>query len=117
MPKASESGARPDRPDSPGVVEPEAAKADMKYRRLSELVGLTIKNDQGEELGELEDIVIDTHEGKVAYAVLSMRSGFLGSEQGTGRDSMVVVRDPSAVGHGPAERRQGDAPGDRVRRG
>jgi sporulation protein YlmC with PRC-barrel domain len=67
-----------ERPDSPGVAAPAAAKADIKYRRLSELVGLTIKNNQGEELGELEDIVIDTHEGKVAYAVLSMRSGFLG---------------------------------------
>lgn len=55
-----------------------AAKADIKYRRLSELVGLTIKNEQGEELGELEDIVLDVHQGKVAYAVLSMRSGFLG---------------------------------------
>jgi len=70
--------SRSDRPGSPGVAEPAAAKADIKYRRLSELVGLTIKNDQGEELGELEDIVIDTQEGKVAYAVLSMRSGFLG---------------------------------------
>lgn len=57
--------------------EPMAAKADMKYRKLSALVGMTIKNNQGDELGELEDIVIDTHEGKIAYAVLSMRSGFL----------------------------------------
>lgn len=69
---------RSDRPDSPGVAEPAAARAEFKYRRLSELVGLTIKNDQGEELGELEDVVIDVQEGKVAYAVLSMRSGFLG---------------------------------------
>jgi sporulation protein YlmC with PRC-barrel domain len=58
-----------------------AAKADLKYRRLSQLVGLTIKNEQGEELGELEDIVLDTHEGKVAYAVLSMRTGFLGLDK------------------------------------
>lgn len=55
-----------------------AAKADLKYRKLSELVGLTIKNEQGEELGELENIILDTHEGTVAYAVLSMRRGFLG---------------------------------------
>lgn len=71
---------RADRPDTPGVAEP-TARTEIKYRRLSELVGLTIKNDQGEELGELEDIVIDTHEGKVAYAVLSMRSGFLGLDK------------------------------------
>jgi sporulation protein YlmC with PRC-barrel domain len=69
---------RSDRPGSPGVADPMAAKADIKYRRLSELIGLTIKNEQGEELGELEDIVLDVREGKVAYAVLSMRSGFLG---------------------------------------
>jgi sporulation protein YlmC with PRC-barrel domain len=67
-----------DKPDSPGNDEPAAATADMKHRRLSELVGLTIKNDQGEDLGELEDIVIDVRQGRVAYAVLSMRSGFLG---------------------------------------
>lgn len=77
QPESESFTTRSDRPDSPGVAEP-AAKADIKHRRLSELVGLTIKNEQGEELGELEDIVIDVHEGKVAYAVLSMRSGFLG---------------------------------------
>lgn len=55
-----------------------SAQADIKYRRLSQLVGLTIKNEQGEDLGELEDIVLDAHEGTVAYAVLSMRRGFLG---------------------------------------
>jgi len=62
----------------PGNAEPMAAKADMKHRRLSELVGLTVKNDQGEELGELENIVIDTAKDRVAYAILSMRTGFLG---------------------------------------
>ncbi|MEN6333183.1 MAG: PRC-barrel domain-containing protein [Phycisphaerales bacterium] len=62
----------------PGSVEPMAAKTDMKHRRLSELVGLTVKNDQGEELGELENIVIDPAKGRVAYAILSMRTGFLG---------------------------------------
>jgi sporulation protein YlmC with PRC-barrel domain len=76
-PEGENASARSDRPDSPGAAEPAAVKAEIKYRRLSELVGLTIKNDQGEELGELEDIVLDIHEGKVAYAVLSMRSGFL----------------------------------------
>jgi len=55
-----------------------ATKADLKYRKLSELVGLTIKNPQGEELGELEDVILDAHKGTVAYAVLSMRKGFLG---------------------------------------
>ncbi len=53
-------------------------RADIKYRRLTRLVGTTVKNPEGEKLGELEDIVIDVHEGNVAYAVLSMRSGFLG---------------------------------------
>ncbi len=70
--------SRADRPGSPGVAEPAAAKAEIKHRRLSELVGLTVKNNQGEDLGELEDIVVDVREGKVAYAVLSMKSGFLG---------------------------------------
>lgn len=53
-------------------------RAGIKHRRLSRLVGTTVRNFEGEKLGELEDIVIDVHEGSVAYAVLSMRSGFLG---------------------------------------
>ncbi len=41
------------------------------------LLGSQVKNPQGESLGKIEDIVIDTDIGQVAYAVLSF-GGFLG---------------------------------------
>ena len=43
----------------------------------STLIGDTIRNRQGEELGSLEEIMIDLDSGRVAYAVLSF-GGFLG---------------------------------------
>lgn len=41
------------------------------------LVGRKVENPQGEDLGKIEDVMIDTGEGKVVYAVLSF-GGFLG---------------------------------------
>jgi sporulation protein YlmC with PRC-barrel domain len=52
--------------------------AGIKYRRLTELIGTTIKNPAGTELGELDNVVFDVQQGKVAYGILSVSSGFLG---------------------------------------
>lgn len=41
------------------------------------LVGQKVENPQGENLGKIEDVMIDTGAGRVAYAVLSF-GGFLG---------------------------------------
>ncbi len=41
------------------------------------ITGDTVKNTAGEDLGKIEEIMIDTSSGKVAYAVLSF-GGFLG---------------------------------------
>jgi sporulation protein YlmC with PRC-barrel domain len=43
----------------------------------STLIGDTVRNTQGEALGNLEEIMLDIHTGRVAYAVLSF-GGFLG---------------------------------------
>lgn len=51
-----------------------------EYRRVlsaSTLIGDTIENQTGEKLGKLEEIMLDLHSGKIAYAVLSF-GGFLG---------------------------------------
>jgi sporulation protein YlmC with PRC-barrel domain len=50
------------------------------YRRVmsaSTLTGDNVVNTAGEELGKLDEIMIDTQAGRVAYAVLSF-GGFLG---------------------------------------
>jgi sporulation protein YlmC with PRC-barrel domain len=44
--------------------------------RSSELIGMDVKNTQGEDLGEIEDLVVDSSQGEVRYAVLSF-GGFL----------------------------------------
>jgi sporulation protein YlmC with PRC-barrel domain len=43
----------------------------------STITGDAVVNSQGEDLGKIEDLVLDVAEGRVAYAVLSF-GGFLG---------------------------------------
>ena len=43
----------------------------------STLIGDNVRNDQGEDLGKLEEIMLDLDSGCIAYAVLSF-GGFLG---------------------------------------
>jgi sporulation protein YlmC with PRC-barrel domain len=43
----------------------------------SDIIGETVYNRQGENLGKIEDLAIDDDSGRVAYAVLSF-GGFLG---------------------------------------
>ena len=44
--------------------------------RTKDILGTRVENPQGENLGNLEDLVIDANTGDVAYAVLSF-GGFL----------------------------------------
>ena len=41
------------------------------------IIGSNVVNQQNEDLGKIEDLVIDTSAGRIAYAVLSF-GGFLG---------------------------------------
>jgi len=45
--------------------------------RASKLIGLKVHNNEKEDLGKIEDLVIDMRDGHVRYAVLSF-GGFLG---------------------------------------
>jgi sporulation protein YlmC with PRC-barrel domain len=45
--------------------------------KSKDLIGSKVKNAQGEDLGKVEEIVLDLEEGQIAYAVLSF-GGFLG---------------------------------------
>lgn len=40
-------------------------------RRLSELIGTQVVNQQNEELGDIDDIVIDTREGRLTFALVN----------------------------------------------
>jgi len=43
------------------------------------LSGDKVKNDKGEDLGKVEELMIDCESGRVAYAVLSFGSGLMHS--------------------------------------
>src|SRR5512140_511134 len=45
----------------------------------STLVGDKVKNPKGEDLGKIEELMIDLQSGRVAYAVISFGSGFMHS--------------------------------------
>jgi sporulation protein YlmC with PRC-barrel domain len=48
-----------------------------RIARVSDLRGTTIRNHQGENLGDIRDVVVDLHSGRVVYLALAA-GGFLG---------------------------------------
>ena len=53
------------------------AKRGSRFFAASKLIGDPVVNLRGEDLGKIEDLVIDPNSGRVDYAVLSF-GGFLG---------------------------------------
>jgi sporulation protein YlmC with PRC-barrel domain len=47
------------------------------HHRASKVIGAKVKNSKGEDLGKVEELVVDPGEGTIEYAVLSF-GGFLG---------------------------------------
>jgi sporulation protein YlmC with PRC-barrel domain len=61
-------------------VQQHQTKGDLHSAGLfkaSKLLGMDVKGNGGEELGEIEDLVFDSKSGKIRYAAVSM-GGFLG---------------------------------------
>ena len=62
------------------AMEDSPIHGNKEYRRVlsaSTLTGDRVRNTAGEDLGKLEEIMLDVSSGRVAYAVLSF-GGFLG---------------------------------------
>ncbi len=62
------------------VYPPTTTETGKAYRRVlsaSTLAGDRVVNSRGEDIGKIDEIMIDTPTGRVAYAVLSF-GGFLG---------------------------------------
>jgi len=62
---------------STGAMGSSDAMKSTRDMRASKLIGSEVKNAQGENLGEIKDLVIDVKHGRVHYAILSF-GGFLG---------------------------------------
>ena len=52
-------------------------QASMRDVRASKLIGMNVRNAQGEDLGEINDLVIDVNNERVHYAILAF-GGFMG---------------------------------------
>ena len=53
------------------------ASQPMRDARASKLIGMSVRNAQGDNVGEIKDLVVDVRDGRVRHAVLSS-GGFLG---------------------------------------
>jgi len=49
----------------------------LRFNKASELIGMNVKNRENEKIGEVKDLIVDLHSGRVAYAVVSS-GGILG---------------------------------------
>ena len=52
-----------------------------KINKASELIGMDVKNAQGEKLGDIKDVVLDFSSERVGYVVLSADPGALQAEK------------------------------------
>jgi sporulation protein YlmC with PRC-barrel domain len=59
--------------DTPGVY----VKGGSHFHKATDIIGTKVKNPQGEDLGKIEELVLNPNEATVEYAVLSF-GGFLG---------------------------------------
>ncbi len=56
---------------TPSSSEPAAMLSSGTTVKASDLIGMNIKNEQGEKIGEVKDVVVDLKSGRVAYTVVS----------------------------------------------
>jgi len=65
-------------PSSPPTVSKKELKKGVPFcHKASEVIGSKVKNPQGEDLGKVEELVVDPGSGSIEYAVISF-GGFLG---------------------------------------
>lgn len=55
---------------------------DIESRRVSKILGTEVATGQREQIGKIEDIVLDVNHGKVAYALVSVDDDMIDVEEG-----------------------------------
>lgn len=66
--------------------------------KASHLIGMEVRNAQHEDLGEIQDLVVDLQTGRITYAVLSV-GGFLGIGE------KYIAVPPSAFSYSPTDKK------------
>jgi len=72
------AGVTPERGMRADAETNAARSVDIEHLRLSKVIGMDVRNFQDENLGELDNVMIDVNQGKLAYGIVAIRSGFLG---------------------------------------
>jgi sporulation protein YlmC with PRC-barrel domain len=76
-PKATTDPAKTTETNGKVQVDPAGKILAAKTFRLNKLIGMNVRNMQGESLGTIDDFVVDVATGKVQYAAMSV-GGLLG---------------------------------------
>ena len=63
-------------PRPSGASTAQGSAHEMRAARATDLRGLTVKNQQGDTLGEIEELVLDVQDGRIAYVVLDFGGWF-----------------------------------------
>src|SRR6478735_332154 len=72
------SGVKKEQPDeTPSHITHPATDKLRGAVKLNDLLGMTVKNKQGETLGKVEELAIDAESGRIVQVVLST-GGYLG---------------------------------------
>lgn len=74
---------------------------ELGLSEMRHVLGMPIRNEQGREVGEIDNLLIDTHDGRISHVVISV-GGFMGRGREEGRRG--VVRSERRVGR-QAQRR------------
>jgi sporulation protein YlmC with PRC-barrel domain len=79
------------RPATPGLVTPST----INEIYGSKLIGASVKSEQGENLGKIDELVIDPHDARIKAAVVSV-----GGILGLGAKSVAIPWDKMTMGTG-----------------
>ena len=66
----SQQGGASGKPAASRTKGGQAAKPELQVVRADTLLGMEVKNQQGEKLGEIENFMIDVKDGNIAYTVM-----------------------------------------------
>ena len=79
------------RPAMPGIVTPST----INEVYASKLIGAGVKSTQGENLGKIDELIIDPHDARIKAAVVSV-----GGVLGLGAKSVAIPWDKMTMGTG-----------------
>ena len=68
-------------PDTTSTYTNTQSMQTRKVNKGSILIGTTVNNQQGEELGKIRDLVIDFGSDRVAYVVLASKTGLFNAQK------------------------------------